>query len=244
MTLGEMTMPEFKKTLKKTKTIVIPFGSVEAHGAHLPLNTDTLIMREVAKKAALSAGVFMAPPIQYGVCTSTGDHPGTITIRTDTVRMLASDIVRDCHRKGLRNFILISGHGGGLHMSAMKEAGEALTRELDSVKIAVCCIYELISKESSGIVETLNDSHAGEGETSLVMYLAPGLVKGSSKEEYPKFVKPIIARDKLKSWPGAVWGDPSKATVEKGKRLFDLMVKKTVSLVRLLEKRGLPSSGK
>lgn len=236
MMLGEMTMPEFKKALKKSKTVIIPFGSVEAHGAHLPLDTDTLIMREVAKKAALSASVFMAPPIQYGVCTSTGDHPGTITIRTDTVRMLAGDIVRDCYKKGLRNFILISGHGGGLHMSAMKEVGETLTQELKSVKIAVCCIYELLGREAEGITETRRDSHAGEGETSLILYLAPTLVKGSSKEEYPKFVKPVIARDKLKSWPGAVWGDPSKATVEKGKRLFDLMVKKTVALVRLLEK--------
>ncbi|MBI5969816.1 MAG: creatininase family protein [Deltaproteobacteria bacterium] len=236
MTLGEMTMPEFKKALKKTKTIIIPFGSVEAHGAHLPLNTDTLIMREVAKKAAAMAGVFMSPLFQYGVCTSTGDHPGTITIRADTVRMVASDIVRDCHKKGLRNFILISGHGGGLHMSAMKEAGETLTQELSPIKIAVCCIYELVNNESSSIIETPNDSHAGEGETSLVLHLAPGLVKGSSKEEYPKFQRPVIARDKLKHWPGAVWGDPSKATAEKGSRLFNLMVKKTVALVRLLEK--------
>lgn len=121
-------------------------------------------------------------------------------------------------------------------MSAMKEAGETLTQELKPVKIAICCIYELIGKESSSIIETRNDSHAGEGETSLIMHLAPGLVKGSSKEEYPKFVKPVIARDKIKYWPGAVWGDPSKAAAAKGKRLFELMVKKTAALVRLLEK--------
>lgn len=236
MLIGELTMTEFKKALKKTRTLIIPFGTVEAHGSHLPLNTDTLIIREVVKKAADKAGVFMAPPIQYGVCTSTGQHPGTIGITAKTLRLIALDIVRDAYAKGLRNFILISGHGGGAHLQALKDAGEDLVCELDDAKVASTCIYGLIGDRADGIIETEGDSHAGEMETSLVLHLAPRLVKGRAKEEYPAFPRPIIVRDKVKCWPGAVWGDPGKAAVEKGERIFGIMVDMLVALSRRMEK--------
>ena len=236
MLIGEVTMKEFEKSLKRTKTIIIPFGTVEAHGAHLPLNTDTLIIREVVRKAAEKTGVYMAPPVQYGVCTSTGQHPGTIGITAGTLRMLTADIVRDAFKKGLRNFILISGHGGSLHVSAMRESAEALKEDLDGIKIAALSIYEILGKEADAIAETKNDSHAGEIETSLVLHLAPRLVKGRSKEEYPAFPKPVVVKDKVRYWPGAVWGDPGKATVEKGERVFNIMVESVVSLVKKLDK--------
>ncbi|MBI5343884.1 MAG: creatininase family protein [Deltaproteobacteria bacterium] len=232
MILGELTMEEFKRALKKTKTLIVPFGAVEAHGRHLPLDTDTRIMREVAEKASQRAGVFTAPPVQYGVCTSTGAHPGTIGITCESLRMLVKDIVRDGCRKGLRNFILISGHGGGLHVSALREAGEALIREMEGIKIAALSVYELIGKEVRDISETKDDSHAGEVETSLMLYLAPELVKGRSKEEYPRLPRPVIARDKMKYWPGAVWGNPAKASKEKGEKMFGIMVDKVVLLIR------------
>ena len=71
MILENATMAEFTKHLKKTKTIIFPFGTVEEHGRHLPLNTDTLIVYELLKRAAKKRKVFVAPPVYYGVCTST-----------------------------------------------------------------------------------------------------------------------------------------------------------------------------
>lgn len=236
MLLGETTMREFQKAVRKTSTLVVPFGTVEAHGVHLPINTDTLIIREVVKKASEKANIFMAPPVQYGVCTSTADHPGTIGITARTLRCVAKDIVRDGFRHGLRNFILISGHGGSLHIAALREACESLVKELDGVKMSALSVYELLGKEIEAIAETTNDSHAGELETSLVLYLAPGLVKGRAKEEYPNLPRPFIVKEKLKYWPGAVWGDPGKATAEKGERLFNLMVEKVVELAARIEK--------
>ncbi|MFZ3072107.1 MAG: creatininase family protein [Thermodesulfobacteriota bacterium] len=235
MLIENITMRQFKDGLKKTKTVIVPFGTVEAHGTHLPLSTDTIIIWEAVKKAAEKVNVFIAPPIYYGVCTSTSDHPGTIGITPGTVRNITTDIVRDLRKKGLRRFILISGHGGSIHVSAMKEAAEALTTEFRDITIAACSVYEILPKEARHIAETEGDSHAGELETSLVLYLSKGLVKGRAKKEFPKFVKPIIARDKIKYWPGAVWGDPSKASVDKGKRFFDIMVK---SIVELADKIG------
>ncbi len=237
MILGESTMDGFKKSVRKARTLIIPFGTVEAHGSHLPLNTDTLIIREVVKKAAQKNDrVFMAPPLQYGVCTSTAQHPGTIGIRTGTLRHIARDIVRDGFRQNLRHFVLVSGHGGSLHMAALKEAAEDLVGELPGLKIAAFSIYEMLGKELEEIAETKNDSHAGEMETSLVLYLAPRLVNGRAKEEYPNFPRPMVVKDKVKYWKGAVWGDPGKASVEKGERLFNLMVSRLEGVVTMLEK--------
>ena len=140
--------------------------------------------------------------------------------------------MKDAYRKGMRNFILISGHGGGLHVNAMREAGEALVEELKGIRLAAFSIYEVLGKEAEEIAETRNDSHAGEMETSSVLFLAPHLVKGRSREEYPDFPKPFIVKDKIERWKGAVWGDPAKAAVEKGQRLFEIMVKRVVEIVR------------
>lgn len=236
MLIGEITMEDFKKGLKKTKTLIIPYGTVEAHGAHLPLNTDTLIIAEVLRLASSRLNAFIAPPVYYGVCTSTGDHPGTLGITPRTLRLITKDIVRDAYKKGLRNFILISGHGGSAHVSAMKEAAEALISGLSGCKIAALSIYDVMFKEIAGIAETENDSHAGEIETSAVLYLAPNLVKGRSKKEYPKLPRPFIVRDKIKYWPGAVWGDPSKANADKGRRLIDAMIKKVSGIVKEIER--------
>jgi creatinine amidohydrolase len=237
MLLEETTMQGFKRALRRTQTVIVPYGTVEAHGAHLPLSTDTLIINEAVKKAAERTGVFAAPPLHYGVCTSTGRHPGTLGISPGTLRMLTSDIVRDGFGKGLRNFILISGHGGGAHLAAIREAAEALVEDgaLKGASIAALSIYEALGGRERGLVETQGDSHAGELETSLVLHLAPALVKGRSKEEYPAFPRPMIVRDKLRYWPGAVWGDPSKAAPEKGRRLFDMMVEAIEALVRRIE---------
>ncbi|MBI5235833.1 MAG: creatininase family protein [Deltaproteobacteria bacterium] len=238
MLLGEVTMTELEMALEKTKTLVIPFGTVEAHGSHLPLNTDALIIREVVKKAVDQGNVFMAPPLQYGVCTSTGAHPGTIGISPETLRAIVVDIVRSAYGSGFRNVCLISGHGGGLHLLAMREAGEGLAAELDGLNLAVLCVYDLIQEEIISLAETKNDSHAGEIETSIALYLAPNLVKGRAKEEYPVNTFPFITKDKLKRWPGAVWGNPAKADVDKGKKIFEVMVKKTVELIRRMEQQG------
>ncbi|MBI1910474.1 MAG: creatininase family protein [Deltaproteobacteria bacterium] len=238
MLIGENTMSEFGRNVKKTRTLIIPFGTVEAHGDHLPINTDTLIIREVIKKVAEKNNVYMAPPIQYGVCTSTSAHPGTLGITTQSLRLIATDIVRSAYAHGLRNFILISGHGGSLHVSALREVAENLTQELDKVKIAALSIYELLGKETQEIIETKGDSHAGEAETSLVLHLAPKLIKGRSKEEYPRMPKPIAVKDKdkLKYWPGAVWGNPQKASADKGEKLFKVMVEKVEELIKRIEK--------
>ncbi|MBF0608619.1 MAG: creatininase family protein [Candidatus Magnetobacterium sp. LHC-1] len=240
MLLEEITMQEFQQHLLRCKTIIFPFGTVEEHGTHLPLFTDTLIANEVLMRVLRRRDVFLAPPVHYGVCTTTRQHPGTISIMPETLRLLTRDLVVDSYKKGLRNFMLLSGHGGGIHMSAMKEVAEILIDELDDIQIAVLSPYDILHKELAQLCETPGDSHAGELETSIVMALRPDLVKGTAAEGYPQFPRPFIVRDKLKYWPHGIWGNPQKATSQKGQVAIDIIVAAVVALIdRFDEGTGL-----
>lgn len=236
MLLHDITMKEFKAGLKKTKTLIIPYGTVEAHGTHLPLSTDTIAIWKAAEEAAKKRAVFVAPPIHYGVCTSTGQHPGSLGITPETLRRITVDLVVDAHAKGIKNFILVSGHGGSIHTSAMKEAAGMVVDEIPGIRVAALNIYEVIGKEALAIAETERDSHAGELETSLILFLNPELVKGKGKKERPKVPRPFIVKEKQKYWPGAVDGDPTKATKKKGELFFKVMVKGVVGLIDKIEK--------
>jgi creatinine amidohydrolase len=236
--LEDITMNEFKRRVKRIKTIVFPFGTVEEHGSHLPLNTDSLIIEEVLRIVATKKRFFLAPVISYGVCTTTKQHPGTIGVTPATLRRLSYDLVADAYQKGLRNFLLISGHGGSLHMAALKETAEILVEQLRGITIASFSPYDLVWKELSEIAETPNDSHAGELETSLVLHLSPERVKGRAPEEYPKIPRPFIVRDKVKYWPAGVWGNPHKASAEKGRKAIAVMVQKIIQIIDEIEKRS------
>ena len=213
MILEEINMKEFEKKVKKIKTVIIPVGSLEAHGPHLPLGTDTIEVYEIAKRVTQLVDVFVAPPLSYGLCRSTSKHPGTVGITGDTLRNLIKDIVKSLHSNNLKRFLIISGHASSLHLA-----------------------YALAQEAASEICETEDDSHAGEIETSLILHLKPHLVKGRGKEEYPHFPHPLLTRNKRKYWKNAVWGNPHKASTKKGELISQLLIKKISELVREIEK--------
>lgn len=235
MIVEEMTMGDFEEGLKRTRTVYIPFGSVEEHGYHLPLSTDTIQAYEVGKRAAELIPLFVAPPVHYGCCRSTSCHPGTISITTATLKALLKDIVRSFHSHGLRNFIVLTGHAGGSHKMALQDAGEELIAEIPDIRMAVVTEYDLAKEEGRGLVETAGDAHAGEIETSRIMHSHPHLVTGTGEREFPTFPTGILVRNKRRFWPNGVWGDPTKATAEKGRKLEALVAAKVVELARALE---------
>ena len=235
MLISDLTMDEFAAGLEKTRTVLIPFGSTEEHGPHLPLDTDTLQAYEVAKRLAARRPLFVAPPVHYGVCRSTGEHPGTLSISTTTLRALVLDIADALYRQGLRNIVLLSGHAGGTHCATLTDAGEELLRRHGDVRVAVLTEYLLAAQAGRGIIETPDDAHAGEIETSRILHSHPHLVRGSAPADYPNFPKGILVRDKQRFWQSGVWGDPGKATAEKGARLEAVVVDALAELIETLE---------
>lgn len=237
MLISEITMDEFTAGLAETRTVLIPYGSTEEHGSHLPLDTDTIQAIEVGRRIARQRKIFVAPPIHYGVCRSTNEHPGTLSISTETLKGLTMDVVEALYRQGLRNFVLLSGHAGGTHMSTLIDAGECLLRRHEDLEIAVLTEYQLAATAGRALIETRDDSHAGEIETSRILHSHPQLVKGTAAEEYPDFPKGILVRDKRACWPGGVWGNPAKASAEKGAAIEELVVAALSRVIDALEAR-------
>jgi creatinine amidohydrolase len=233
--IEELTMTEFEEGLNRTRTVLIPFGATEEHGPHLPLSTDTLHASDVGRKLAERRAIFIAPAIPYGVCRSSSSHPGTISITTATLKSLAIDIVSSLHDQGLRNFVLLTGHAGGTHTSALIDAGEELLRRFADIRIAVLTEFMLAAREGKGIIETPDDSHAGEIETSRILHSHPHLVRGEAAREYPSFPVGILVRNKRKFWKNGVWGDPTLASTDKGARLEEAVVAALDRLVEELE---------
>lgn len=236
MIIEEITSQDFLDGLKKSRTVLIPVGATEGHGVHLPLGTDSFQALDVCKKLSERRDVFVAPPILYGVCRSTSQHPGTLSIRTETLKSLLIDVVESLYRQGLRNFVVLSGHAGGTHNAVLLDAGEILLSSLPESKIAVVTEYDLAAEEGQGLIETVGDSHAGEIEASRMLASRPHMVKPGAKEACPDFPKHILVRNKLRCWPSAVWGNPEKATAEKGRMIEEVVVGALERLVIELER--------
>jgi len=120
---------------------------------------------------------------------------------------------------------------------ALQDGGEELISEIAEINMAVVTEYDLAKEAGAHLIETPGDAHAGEIETSRIMHSHPHLVKGIGVCEYPSFPTGILVRDKRSFWPGGVWGDPTKASAEKGHILESVVADKVVELVRALESR-------
>ena len=112
MELMWMTMEDARKEQKAQTPVIVPFGTVEQHGPHLPLSTDTLQASAVASMAAQKVKAIVAPPVHYGQCSSTRNHPGTVTLSADTLRSVARDLITSLSGHGFTKIILFSGHAG------------------------------------------------------------------------------------------------------------------------------------
>lgn len=233
-----LTMPGFEELLAQTRTVILPVGVVEEHGPHLPLGTDAFHAVEVARRVAEARPVVVAPPVFYGVCRSTREHPGTVSISGDTLRALLVDLGREFYRQGLRNLVLVSGHAGGTHMAALVEAGETLLAELPEARVAVVNLLEMLREvlgATPDLVRTTGDGHAGEIETALMLAAYPHLVRGTAPAEWPTFPKYILVRDKRRYWPGGVWGDPGAASADQGEKILEAEVRRLAQLIDALE---------
>ena len=144
MNWENLTMPAFEELRGQTRTVILPVGALEEHGPHLPLGTDTFHALELARRVAQRRPVVVAPPLFYGMCRSTREHPGTVSLSGDSLRSLLVDLGREFHRQGWRNLIFLSGHAGGTHMGALLEAAETLLAELPQARLAVVNLLDLL----------------------------------------------------------------------------------------------------
>jgi creatinine amidohydrolase len=204
----------------------------------LPLCTDSIQAEYVALEVAKKAGCLVAPPLRYGLCNSTRNFPGTITISFDSLRSIMTDILEDFIRNGFKRLLVITGHAGSSHMIAIKLAAKtAVTnnqREKIVPRIMVCSDYDF-AFDLKGIEFDERDSHAGTIETSRVMAIRPDLMKGRGETNFPNLPRFEVVADPERYFPSGVMGDPTIAESDKGKKINQHVIEQVVKLVKKLE---------
>lgn len=185
--LEEMSWEEFAEARKRCDVAIVPIGSIEQHGPHLPLGTDSMVAIALAEEAARRSGAIMAPPIWYGWSPHHMVLPGTVTIAPQTLADLLYDITASLAEHGIRKFVYINGHRG-VNITWIQLAAQRAQTEI-GVKTA---IFDpaYMSKE---IVDGLGFGpmgHADEIETSHMMHIRPGLTRLERAIDNP--LKPAV----------------------------------------------------
>ena len=217
MNSNELYDPEFRKSIKSKKpTIIIPVGSIEQHGPHLPISTDSDIVTEIASRLAKKCGFIVFPTISYGVSL---EHEPlfNLSLKENNLRKILDDIITSLGKNHIKKIIILNGHHGNLQV--LNRIG-----------------MEGVSKLSYWHFMKHEFDHAGFVETSLMLAISnkvkmkkakKGLItKGLSKDE----VKRI---GELSTRPGGfpkvtkngVWGDPTGATKKDGQRFLGEIVR-------------------
>ena len=208
---------------------ILPIGSTEQHGPHLPLGVDTLLVEAVARRAAGLAGTARRVLVLPAIPVSLAEHHmgffGTLTLDLPTFQGIIRCVVTSVARHGVRRVLLLNGHGG--NRAALLVMTDALTREL-GLPLAAATYWELAPLAFAEILEgqrTLR--HACEAETSMMLALAPDAV-GMTEARGVAAPADGLERDAVHRWhPMSRWtasgvvGTPSLATARKGERLLD-----------------------
>jgi creatinine amidohydrolase len=231
---------------------IIPVGSVEQHGYHLPLGTDSMVAIRLAEDAAQRTNAIVTPPLWFGWSPHHMALPGSISIRPQILIEMLFDILSSLATHGFKQFIIVNGHRI-VNIPWIQICAEKAQREL-GVRVA---IYDpaYMSKEIVDRIGFGELGHAEEIETSHMLYIMPYLVrmekaKDSSPPERKLYhVDPRITKDTLCYVPGTakdlkqaakksggVSGRPSLATAEKGKELHEHLVARLVEVITDLNK--------
>jgi len=250
----EMTWPEVKEAVAQGKVPLIPVGSTEQHGPHLPLKTDAFLAYEICKAAAARSGeALVLPPVSYGYNEHHLDFPATIHIHHETLIRFVIDIGKSLAHHGFRRIVIVNGHGS--NTAPMELAARRIT--LETPALCAALTYITLAPEVFSLLEG-EDAHGGELETSLMLYLAPHLVDMSRAErdwDLPpsRFIRwgsepgqegfgiaggSVLFMDwwSRMSRTGTL-GDPTKASREKGEKCFRLYTEALAEFVREFKAR-------
>ncbi len=184
--LERMTWPQAKEAFEKTSVVVVPTGSNEQHGQHLPTGTDWLVARELAQRVAERAEVIVTPTLSFGYAKYHTVFPGTLSFREETFKNAIQDICDDLLKYGATHILFVNGHGG--NQNALRQVGEWLReRQVPSVVASWWTMAHIANPEWNMI------GHADYIETAAVLALDPNLVDMAAAKNH----KNINLSDKL-----------------------------------------------
>ncbi len=229
--LPNLTSPQVAGLDKTRSIVVLPLASIEQHGPHLPIYTDSLIVQEVLDRAlALLPSDFpieVLPLLPYGKSNEHGAFPGTVTLRSETLAQVLKDIGASIARSGFRRFVIFNGHGGNTEIVDFVIRD---IREQTRLLVFALHLYLRLARPASGLdpTEQVYGIHAGDFETSLLLRCHPELVQREliastpverAVRKHPPFMGPLtyawLTQDISES---GVIGDATTADAAKGER--------------------------
>jgi creatinine amidohydrolase len=236
--MGEMTVREVREYLKRNRTIILPYGVVEQHGYHLPLDTDIRNAEVMGEKLARELDCIVAPTLNY--CFSGGMLPGTINVKPNTFSNMIGEIIESLALQGFNNIIVLPGHGGSESMFHLKESLRILkwlNPALKDVMVLMTPLWDF----SPTWTELFNnrDYHAGDAETSLIKSWTPEVVRDEVvmdvddvaemmredpdsfqlRTAFTQMQQEVVSTEQRSEIEVGVMGYPERSNAEKGRKL-------------------------
>ncbi len=213
-----MRPAEIATLIDRDPRLIIPVGTCEQHGPHMPLGCDTIIVERLASDLSAEFAVLLAPTVEYGVNVETErGFAGNASLRKKTLHRMLNDLLDTWEANGIREFILLTAHEHDPHLEALS------TVITSDARVRVVDIFSVDLKD---LLEGQDDPmHGDEVDTSLLLYIAPELVNMEVAQDY------MMSRDELRRYrrgwlrvprasPGSI-GRPTLASAEKGRALYD-----------------------
>jgi creatinine amidohydrolase len=248
----ELTTNDFD-SIDRGIPVMLPVAAIEQHGPHLPLATDRMIAEHYTSEVNrhLQNNVLILPTIAVGYSEHHMEFSGSLTLDHETLISVAEQHLLSAARHGFRNFVILNAHGGNQGVcQVLLERFGAAQRDCQIVvatwwRVASDALLALNESGPGGI------GHAGEFETSLMLHIAPSLVRVDSilpRDNLPTYA--WAEGDLIRSPPAAIfrtmkqmtshgaYGDPTMATAEKGKKISKIVVKALCTIVTEMAASG------
>jgi len=245
--IGDLTFQEVGSALRESSILCLPMGSMEQHGPHLPLNTDTVLAEaftgRIIERWGEQHDLWRLPPISIGLSREHDWAAGTLSLSVSGMTAVLRDLCREIvHALPVRNLLIVNGHGGN------RGVLEALGRELHGDFGLNLCALHLGAMMSPVMDAEVPEIHAGKDETSVMLALAPELVRrerisGLKAPPAGDTVRATIL-DPAASWPwssgdqriaaAGVIGDARAASVEHGNAIVARIVEATGAVLKKL----------
>ena len=243
--LAELTWPEAEQRFRETDVAILPVGAIEQHGPHLPLDVDAFDAEWLAHEVAAACSdpkPLVLPLIPFGVSYHHEDFSGTLSVSPETQARFVYEIGLSIARHGVTKLVIINGHGG--NAPALNYAAQMINRD---ARIFTCVESgETSDVDVNQLAETDNDVHAGEIETSTSLALRPELVhRDRAAPSVRRFSSRYLdfTNQRAVGWnaytqrisPSGVMGDPTRADAEKGRKMWDVMIRNLVDFIEDLK---------